>query len=302
MIMRMEKFVEEVLKGVTEKAGDTFNASITENLKNNGVKRKAIIMMSPENKVGSSIYLEELYAEYKNGGRGIDAIAGEVYQKLVEHMNDLEDVRLGDFQKWDVMKHRIYAKLVNFESNKELLKGKPYRKFLDLAVVYLARVEGLKDGGKGAFLVNDNYREVWRQTEESLYQTAASNMRLVGEAVFESMEKILCQKMPKIQFPSPASAPAQMYVLTNKEKIFGAAEILDSGTLKRVSDELRGDFIVLPSSVHECIIIPADETISYQKLADMVTEINVNAVSAEECLSDHVYLYERGEGVLKIAA
>ena len=59
---------------------------------------------------------------------------------------------------------------------------------------------------------------------------------------------------------------------------------------------------MLPSSVHECIIIPADETISYQKLADMVTEINVNAVSAEECLSDHVYLYERGEGVLKIAA
>lgn len=188
MIMRMEKFAEEVLKGVAEKAGDTFNASITENLKNNGVKRKAIIMMSPGKKVRPSIYLEELYEEYKNGARGIDAIAGEVYQKLVEHMNDLKDVRLGDFQKWDMMKSRIYAKLVNFESNKELLKGKPYRKFLDLAVVYLARVEGLKDGDKGAFLVNDKYREVWGQTEESLYQTAASNMRLAGEAVFESMD------------------------------------------------------------------------------------------------------------------
>lgn len=59
---------------------------------------------------------------------------------------------------------------------------------------------------------------------------------------------------------------------------------------------------MLPSSLHECIILPADGTLSYQKLADMVAGVNINAVSIEERLSDHVYLYGREEGALRIAA
>lgn len=300
--MELKEFAEEVLKGVAEKAGDIFNVSITENLKNNGVKKTAIIMMSPEKQVRPSVYLEGVYEEYQNGGREIDEIAGEVYQELMEHMDDLKDAGLDGFRKWDMMKHRIYAKLINFESNKELLKGKPYRKFLDLAVVYQVQVEGFKDGSTGAFLVNDNYMEIWRQTEESLYQAAALNMRLAGEPLFESMDEVLRSMMPGFQLLLPVSTPVEMQVLTNKARVFGAAEILDSGTLKRVSDELGGDFIVLPSSVHECIIIPADETVPYRKLADMVTEINADAVSIEERLSDHIYLYERKAGTLRIAA
>ena len=92
------------------------------------------------------------------------------------------------------------------------------------------------------------------------------------------------------------------YVLTNPQKVFGAVELLDGSTLKGIGDELGGDFIVLPSSLHESIIIPADGSVSYQELADIVTDINRNMVSIMERLSDHVYLYEREKGVLKIAA
>ena len=191
----------------------------------------------------------------------------------------------------------------NFENNTELLRGKPYRKFLDLAAVYYVQVEGFKDGGTGAFLVNDSHMSVWGQTEEGLYSAAVQNMRLSGESVFESMEEILGQMMPEFQPPLPAGVPAaRMYVLTNQKQIFGAAELLDNEALKQVSDELGGDFIVLPSSLHECIILPAGEAVSYQELADIVAGVNINAVSIEERLSDHVYLYEHKEGLLRIAA
>lgn len=50
------------------------------------------------------------------------------------------------------------------------------------------------------------------------------------------------------------------------------------------------------------IILPVDGRISYQELADIVTDINRNVVSIVERLSDHVYLYERKEGALRIAA
>ena len=92
------------------------------------------------------------------------------------------------------------------------------------------------------------------------------------------------------------------YVLTNPKKVFGAVELLDGNTLKGIGVELGGDFIVLPSSLHESIIIPADGSVSYQELADIVTDINRNVVSIVERLSDHVYLYERKEGALRIAA
>ena len=203
---------------------------------------------------------------------------------------------------WEVAKECIHAKLVNREMNSGFLKRVPYRNFLDLEVIYYVTVDGLSEGVNGAFTVSERNMEVWKKKEDELYRTAVFNMHLHGEPVFESMDEVLRSIMPGFQLPSPVSTPVEMHVLTNKEKIFGAAEILDSGTLKRVSDELGGDFIVLPSSVHECIIIPADETVSYQELADMVTEINVDAVSIEERLSDHVYLYERKVGTLRIVA
>ena len=78
--------------------------------------------------------------------------------------------------------------------------------------------------------------------------------------------------------------------------------LLDGSTLKEIGDKLECDFIVLPSSLHESIIIPADVSAAYQELAEMVTDINRNVVSIEERLSDHVYLYERKEGVLRIVA
>lgn len=301
--MDFKEFTDELLKEVTGMAGDIFRAGIAKNLKNNGVERTAITATAPQWRGSPNIYLEGFYEEYKSGDRGIGGIAGEVYRQLMEHMDDLKGVRLDGLRKWDEARPRIYAKLINFENNIELLKWKPYRKFLDLAAVYYVQVEGFKDGGTGAFLVNDSHMSVWGQTEESLYSAAVQNMRLLGEPVFESMEEILGQMMPEFQLPLPASAPAaRMYVLTNQKKIFGAAELLDNGTLRQVSDELGGDFIVLPSSLHECIILPADGTLSYQKLADMVAGVNINAVSIEERLSDHVYLYGREEGALRIAA
>ncbi|MCI9665308.1 MAG: hypothetical protein HFI46_15865 [Lachnospiraceae bacterium] len=204
---------------------------------------------------------------------------------------------------WEAAKGRIHAKLVNREMNRELLKKVPYREFLDLAVIYYVTVDGISEGVNGAFTVSDRNMEIWGKDENTLYRSAVSNMRLDGKPVFEDMEEIIRSIMPE-EIPDLAVGIPKFrsYVLTNPKKVFGAVELLDGNTLKEIGDELGGDFIVLPSSLHESIILPADGSVSYQELADMVTDINVNVVSVEERLSDHVYLYEREEGVLKIAA
>jgi len=301
--MRMEEFAEEVLKGVEEKAGGTLKVQIVSANKNNGVTLTGITASKHEGKGGVCIYLDNYYEYYCDNRITLDEVTEDVYGKLVEHSGDLDGVDMKPLWDWETAKAHIRAKLVNREMNRELLKGVPYREFLDLAVIYYATVDGLPEGMNGAFIVSKKNMEVWRKDENALYQSAVSNMRLDGKPVFEDMKKIIRSMMPE-EIPDLAVGipKFRFYVLTNSQKVFGAVELLDGNTLKEIGDEMGGDFIVLPSSVHESIIIPVDGRISYQELADMVTEINRNEVSIVERLSDHVYLYEREEGVLRIAA
>ena len=301
--MRMEEFAEEVLKGVEEKAGGNLKAEIVSANKNNGITLTGITASRPENSGGACIYLNGFYEGYCDSQITLDWVTEDVYSKLMEHCNDLDGVDMWMLWDWEAAKGRIHAKLVNREMNRELLKKVPYREFLDLAVIYYVTVDGISEGVNGAFTVSDRNMEIWGKDENTLYRSAVSNMRLDGKPVFEDMEKIIRSIMPE-EIPDLAVGipKFRFYVLTNSPKVFGAVELLDGNTLKEIGDELGGDFIVLPSSLHESIILPADGSVSYQELADMVTDINVNVVSVEERLSDHVYLYEREEGVLKIAA
>lgn len=300
--MRLEEFAEKVLKGVKEKAGETLKVRIVSEKKNNGVTLTGITASRPESSGGACIYLNGYYEGYCDGQITLDWVAEDVYGKLMEHSNDLDGMDMRVLWDWEAAKGRIHAKLINREMNRELLKRVPYREFLDLAVIYYVTVDGLSEGVNGAFTVSDQNMEVWGKDENALYQMAVSNMRLDGKPVFEDMEKIIRSMMPEEIPDFTFGIPKfRSYVLTNLKKVFGAVELLDGSTLKGIGDELGGDFIVLPSSLHESIIIPADGSVSYQELADMVTEINRNEVSIVERLSDHVYLYERGEGVLRIA-
>jgi hypothetical protein len=92
-----------------------------------------------------------------------------------------------------------------------------------------------------------------------------------------------------------------MYILTNQEGNFGAAELLRRDILCDIADRLQSDIIILPSSIHELIVIP-DENGDNEELARMVKEINITQVAVDEVLSDHVYRYERENKAVSIAA
>ena len=64
---------------------------------------------------------------------------------------------------------------------------------------------------------------------------------------------------------------------------------------------MKGDFIVLPSSVHEVIVLDAKNGMKYKDLASIVQDVNASEVSAEEFLSDHVYVYNRRTESLNMA-
>ena len=86
--------------------------------------------------------------------------------------------------------------------------------------------------------------------------------------------------------PYPGST---MLVLTNNVQLNGAAALFYPGVMDQAAERLGGDFIVLPSSTHEVIMIPADGMTDFRSLEQMVKDINRSQVAPEERLSDHVY-------------
>ena len=84
----------------------------------------------------------------------------------------------------------------------------------------------------------------------------------------------------------------RMYVLTNEENYFGASAIIFDSILEKISILLKDDFWILPSSIHECIIVPADCTMSAEGMRDLVREVNQAEVAPQDYLSDEIYYYQ----------
>jgi hypothetical protein len=94
-----------------------------------------------------------------------------------------------------------------------------------------------------------------------------------------------------------------LYVVTNKERLYGAVAMLNQRIMKKAAEIINKDFMILPSSVHEILVLPAtDEAEEINQLACMVNEVNTAEVRDDEILSSHVYRYNHKTGEIAIAA
>ena len=301
-MMNFDDFKENVLSEIRERVEDEANVWIRDVTKNNNVRLTGIYYMTEEDR-GPCVYLDNFYQEYESGGMEFHETVGEIYRLLIKHWDGMQDIDVSEFQNWENVKRHVYAKLVNAKQNEEQLKTMPHRQFLDMAVIYYALID-IKDQGIGTILICNGHMEKWRQDEEALYQTAMGNMRADGEPYFVSMETVIKSFLPDtvVLGEREHKPEMDMYILTNVRKKYGASEILDKSTLWMIADQVGGDFIVLPSSVHETIILPPKDKTEYDWLAGMVQEVNDMHVDIEERLSYHVYVYSKDEEILKIVA
>lgn len=305
-MMNFEEFTDNILKEIRVRAGGSFHILKKDVTRNNNVKLTGIAFMKEETDIGPCVYLDKFYREYESDGMEFSEIVDEVYRLILKHKDDeLPDFDKEGFLNWETVKRNVYAKLVNAEQNKEQLGGMPHRSFMDLAVVYYAVARDHAQEEIGLISICNEHMEKWGVEEENLYQMAVMNMRSEGGADFTDIETVVSGILPGITFPTGGGMnlkDTSMYILTNSRKRYGAAEILDKKTLRMVADKVGDRFVVLPSSVHETIVLPPKDEAEYGRLADMVRMVNDTQVDVEERLSYHVYAYSAEEEMLKIVA
>ena len=191
------------------------------------------------------------------------------------------------------------------EGNDELLAQRPHAEMEDLAVTYCVML-GEDANGSMSVPITNQLMETWGVTQEDLHQLAQTNQETLTPSTFKSMNEVMVEMMlPQImedmgidresaeQMISDMIPPDDMmYVLSNEQKVNGAAALLDEKMMDQVAEKVGVDFYILPSSVHEVLIVPAEVGMDLKDLENMVQEVNATQVAPQDRLSDHVYQYD----------
>lgn len=286
--MNYQQFVIVVKNKVAQHLGEGMSLHIHTALKNNGIERVGLTIIDKRVNISPTIYLEEYYKQFENGISIQDIVESvlDVYHEVkFEHTWQVHTVK--DFE---MMRSKIVYKLVHAKKNETLLKNMPYIAYLDFAIVFYILFE-VDESGTATIPITHELVQLWGVSLDDIQQNAFRNAPTLLPASFKPMQ-IVIDELMGTNYSEDECIEDLMFVLTNSLRSFGAACILYDGMLDKISEEIRENYYILPSSIHEMIIIPESNSPSRAHLNEMIAEVNRTQVNDEEFLSDCVYYYD----------
>ncbi|MCI5648351.1 MAG: DUF5688 family protein [Fusicatenibacter sp.] len=295
--MNYKMFQELLLREVRKIAGAGFEVRLESVEKLNGVVRDSILISKKNDKFAPTIYLEEFYERYRMGvsiSHLADLILSQ-YTRIGEKTTELGTDFFTDYEK---AKSSIYCQLIQTKSNRKFLDEAPHQKFLDLAEVYYYRVreESLPES---TILLREKHREMWGISKEELMRTAWENTLRDLPPKMNSLMSVIWEQPGTARCGDEEFADrlaSSFYILSNQDSYLGAICIRYPKLLAQIADQFGTDLFILPSSIHECMLLPADGSFEKEVLSAMVREVNREFVDPQEILSDRAYYYSRCQG------
>lgn len=278
--------------------------------KNNGMVLTSLEILDEGEHVTPSIYLERFYDMYRVE-KNIEDIMKEIADFFVQHRADVQ-IDFEALRNFEMTKEHIVFRLVNKEWNEALLENCPYIMWNDLAISFRWLV-CQDEKGIASAIISNNELESWGIDLEELYLLAMKNTARCFPITLMNMEDIVMQenytsKESKDEFNrefaqlKESKSYIAMYVLTNEQRVNGATTVLYEGALKAIAEQLQSDFYILPSSIHEVILVEDSCGVSKKMLRDMVLEANYTVVETQERLSDNVYHYSMKDDCTTVVA
>jgi len=299
--MEYNQFLEEVRAAVQERLGSNYKIRIQKITKNNGIVLDGLIIGEVSKSIAPTIYLNSYYMHFTHG-----MSLQEILEDIISAYKENDDVVLGNMRElldFNNLRDKVAFKLIQMEKNQELLKDVPYIEFLDLAVVFYLILDVHKEGQMTA-LIHNSHMEPWGVDKDELYRLAMRNTPILLPPEIKTMKEIMCDilkgDLEELEMEEMVddlldfdSQKQPLYVLSNRKQINGAGCILYDGCLKNFADTQNSDIVILPSSLHETILVPDDGKLDYGDLQKTVGQINESEVPEEDVLSDSVYKYDR---------
>lgn len=301
----MEKkiFAQTVQSAVQEKLGREYEVILRDIIKNNGVTLSGLIITAQGQNIAPTIYLDSFHEAYE-GGVSLDCIVEKVLE-IYGKDSPPESIDMEFFRDFEKVKDKICYKLINREKNEELLLQIPHREFLDLEICFYYAYQG-DEIGNGTILIYNTHLEMWGTSVEELFALSQKNTPALFPWECKSMEETLREFLKEDRedkeelsetatggtAEEEACVGSSMRILCNSAHIYGAACILYPGVLEETARERNGDLYILPSSVHEVILLEVDGEKDPEILKEMIKEVNDTQVRPEEILSYQLYYFD----------
>ncbi len=300
--MEFSSFTMFVREEVEKRTGDCYKVRLDDVRKNNGVVLKGLTVTQDDSNISPTIYLNSYYEEYIRGRATLINVVNDVIDTY--HRNKVnQSVDMRYFLNYESVKHRIIYKLVNTEKNRELLEDVPHIEFLDLSIIFQCLVTQ-EEFGRASILIHNVHLKLWDVSVEALYQSAKENTQQLQEYEIKGMTEVLHEIMSSAEAlensaredcTSDFSSSVPMYVLSNKSRVEGAACMLYPNLIRDFAEAIQSSFYIIPSSIHELLLLPTKHLEESQEIKNMIREINDTQVHAEEILSYSLYLYDKEE-------
>ncbi len=315
-----EVFISKMEGAVKAYYGESHDVAVKEVVKLNGLILHGLTILKTGRNICPTIYLEDYYERYRDGYS-----FSEVFKMIIETYekhNATEFASLDYFTDYSAVADNLYIKMINAKLNKNLLEDVPHRIIEDLALVCYVEVTSA-DNSYGTVLIHNNHICMWGVKEDRLFEDAIANSVKVKRVCFKKLGDVILQisceedanncainescnsniestglgssgdheNLLEDDDLSISGDPDSMYVLTNNLGMFGAAVLAYPNLLQKLSDVLMDNFYIIPSSIHELIILPSQITGNLSSINEMIRSVNSEILSPQEVLSNHAYFY-----------
>ena len=301
--MTKDQFVEQITEQLRKKfEGTGWSVDRDTFLKNNDIIRHALILCPPgDDVITPTVYVDDYYACYIQGKHTFPEILEQIYALIQTVQGQLPDYQSITFEL-EECKARIFFQLVSKEKNQMLLEECPYLPFLDLAVVFHI-VCRCSEKGMETIRITNRLMDYWQADMKQLMRLAEQNTPRIFPARIESLGKVLSRYI-KRRGAEGGTAPlslsngggeyvSPLLIVTNDRGMYGSTAVLYRDLIKDAAEKYHTNFYMIPSSIHEVLLLPEHMGDGLHEISQMVRDVNLTRVREEDILSDHAYFYNR---------
>ena len=311
--MNFNEFVNEVkdnIKRFLPEAYENAEVSVMDYQKLN-TTYKGLMVKKEDETITPTINMDQLYKAYQNQpGVTMESVCRRIADVVMEAPIQ---VNLKSIMDYDIAKDNLFIRVSSAETNKDMLANVPHQLKEDLAITYHVAVS-MDEEGLSSMLIKNDLLKQYGITAEQLHEDAmkssprvmAPEVSSIGALIDEMYQKNILMLTPDEremlqETLQESSEMPTFFVVTNTERIDGAGVIFYPEFMDNMGELLGNDFFILPSSIHEMLILPDDGQVDAEMLKEMVKEVNATQVAPEERLTDEVYHYDMKDHVFEKA-
>lgn len=288
-----EKFVEDLKERLDEQGADVKVSVNTINKLNESYE--AVTVTPEDSNIGVNIGIDKFYNAMENG-RSYDEVVDKAVEVVNSGITQRPDFDIDSLSDYSQMKEKLAMEVVSAEANKEMLETVSHQNMEDMAVVYRFVLNSDDDGG-ASILVTNQLLESMGVTPEQLHADAMENAPQIKPAEIKGMSEVMAEMMGVEQAEMMGLYPVapedeKIFVATVPDKVHGAGVLAYQDFMDQAAERAGGDFYILPSSIHEVLIVPDNGEMGLKDLEAMVKEVNATQVASADKLTDSVYHYD----------